>query len=167
VFDEMTPALRRWLSAIVVVALAGLVAACGATLDPQGTVPGPNGFVAHPAGLGAVRSPVCGSEQLRQVRHGTPRSRMHLTGPPFNTRKTAVRIKLGTVLVVTVEERVTEHLTLTTGCWVRPESHIKHGVMTVAFLMNHLGYPILAWVRPIPNGAEVVSPDTYLHVVRQ
>jgi hypothetical protein len=84
----------------------------------------------------------------------------------LNTRKTAVRIKLDTLLVVTAKERHTGYLAVSAGCWVKRESHIKQGVMTVVFMMNQAGYPVLEHVPPLPVGAEDVGEGTYLHVVR-
>jgi hypothetical protein len=120
-------------------------------------------------GLGDVRSPACTPDQLRQVSRSTPRTRIHLHARlgVLNTRKTAVRIKLDTLLVVTIKERDTGHLATSTGCWVRRESHVRRRVMTVVFLMNHTGYPVVVSSRSVPPGAEDVGADTYLHVVRQ
>ena len=38
--------------------------------------------------------------------------------------------------------------------------------MTVVFMMNQAGYPVLEHARPIPVGAEAVGEDTYLRIVR-
>jgi hypothetical protein len=82
-----------------------------------------------------------------------------------NTRKTATEIPLDGLLVVTAKKRDTGHLAVSAGCWVKSESHVKHGVMTVVFLMNHTGYPVLVHTAPVPAGADDAGEDTYLHVL--
>ena len=145
---------------MVVVALAGVVTGCGATnAGPKPTVP-------HPEGLADVRSPACTKDQLRHVSRGTLREPIHTSGRPgfLNTHRTAVKIKLNTLLVVTAKKRDTGYLAVSAGCWVKRESHVKRGVMTVVFLMNRPGYPILEHQPPLPAEANHSGEDTYLHV---
>jgi hypothetical protein len=115
-----------------------------------------------------VRSPGCTNAQLDLVGRRTPRTHIRASERMgyLNTRKTAVRVKLDTLLVVTAKERDTGYLAVSTGCWVKRESHIEHGVMTVVFMMNQAGYPVLEHARPVPAGAAGAGEDTYLHVVR-
>jgi hypothetical protein len=70
-----------------------------------------------------------------------------------------------TLLVVTLNERGTTHIATTTGCWVRRESDVRRGLMTVAFLMNKAGYAKLLAGAAVPIGAEVAPRVWYLHVV--
>ena len=81
----------------------------------------------------------------------------------LNTHKTAARVKLDTLLVVTIKKRDTTHLAVDPGCWVNRDSYIKDGVMSVVFLMNRAGYAVLA---NHPADSNAAYQDTYLHVVR-
>ena len=91
--------------------------------------------------------------------------RIRADGPSGHlNRKTAVKIQLETLLVATTGARTTGHLAVSRGCWVKHESFIKHGVMTVVFLMNHTGYSVLADGALVPPGADVTARETYLQV---
>lgn len=145
--------------------VALVTASCGSGSESRTTA---STTIQESEGLGDVRSPACTQDQLQQVSRSTPtRIRLHARLGVLNTRKTAVRIKLDALLVVRIKERDTGRLATSTGCWVRRESHIRRRVMTVVFLMNHTGYPVLVSSRSVPPGAEDVGADTYLHVVRQ
>jgi hypothetical protein len=142
------------------IALAIMVGGCGASAGRQPTIP-------QSKGLKDVRSPACTKGQLAQISSTTPTTRIQASERLgfLNTRKTAVRVQLDTLLVVTAKERDTGYLAVSTGCWVKRDSHIKNGVLTVALLMNHTGYPVLEHAAAVPAGAEDGGKDTYLHVV--
>lgn len=53
------------------------------------------------------------------------------------------QVELDTLLVVRAKERETAYLAVSAGCWVKRKSHVKRDVMTVVFMMNHVGYPVL------------------------
>ena len=158
--NEMSLALGRLLWATAAIALAIMVAGCGATGGPQPTIP-------HPEGLGDVRSLACNKVQLAQISSRTRTRRISASERlgVLNTRKTAVRLHLDTLLVVTARYRDTGYLAVSSGCWVKRASHVSDGVMTVVFLMNHTGYPVLEHAALVLAGGEQVGEDTYLHVV--
>jgi hypothetical protein len=124
----------------------------------------------HPAGMNAVKDSACTSAQLRRIRRSTARTRI-VPNPKrkgfLNTHKTAVDIKLGTLLVVSVRRADTLYLATPSGCWVKPQSHINHGLMTAVLLMNRTGYPALEYVPYYAYNAPEQAQDTYLHVVRR
>lgn len=123
-----------------------------------------------PRGLRDVYSPVCTKAELHQANSGFSAAYIHIKGtqPGFvNTHKTAVEVKLGALLVVTIKERDTIHLAVSSGCWVKHESRVSDGVMRVVFLMNRVGYPALVDLPFPPYSAGNPGQITYLHVVRQ
>jgi hypothetical protein len=152
--------MRRLLLATTTVALATMVAGCGAAVGPQATIP-------HPGGLRDVRSPACDNAQLAQISSRTPTTPIRASERlgVLNTRKTAVSVDLDTLLVVTARDGDTGYLAVSTGCWVTRESHVNDGVMTVVFLMNHTGYPVLEHAALVLPGGEDGGETTYLHVV--
>jgi hypothetical protein len=85
----------------------------------------------------------------------------------LNTHKTARKIRLRTLLVVSVKRDNALYLTMSSGCWVKRDSHIGHGVMTVAFLMTQTGYPELQYVPYYPYNAAEENQTSYLDVVRR
>ena len=152
--------MGRLLAATTVIVLAGVVGVCGAAVSPKVPIP-------HSEGLGDVRSPGCTNAQLTQISSRAPTTHIQASERLGfrNTRKTAIRVQFDALLVVTAKEHDTGYLAVSSGCWVKRESHIKNGVMTVVFLMNHTGYPVLEHAAPVPAGAEDGGEDTYLHVV--
>ena len=121
------------------------------------------------ASLKAVASPACTPKQLHDLNRGALKTRIRIrsTQPgQANTRTTAVKIKRNTLLVVTIKQRGTNHLATTTGCWVKRESHVRRGLMTVAFLVNKAGDAKLLAGAVVPTGAEVALRVWYLHAVR-
>jgi hypothetical protein len=161
------PNNRRKLTVatILILLLSVGIASCSSGAKTEAV--GPDPTIPQPEGLRDVRSPACTKAQLGLISRRTPRTRIHASERMgfLNTRKTAVRIDLDTLLVVTAKVRDTAYLAVSAGCWVTRESHIKQGVMTVVFMLNQVGYPVLEHARPIPVGAEDVGEDTYLHVV--
>lgn len=145
--------------------LLGAVA-CSSTGASTGSMPAE----AHSRGFKAVESPPCTTKQLRVVNHEAPITRIRIrSNHPghANTRKTAVEIRLDALLVVTVKQRETGHLATTTGCWMKRESHVRRGIMTVAFLMNRAGYAHLVTIAAVPLGADLAARDWNLRVVRR
>jgi hypothetical protein len=149
----------------VLLALVLFVAvACGASSATTGTQQVKSG---RSSAFAAIKSPVCTSAELRVVHPGTHRTSIRSRTAPAvvaNTRKTAVKMQLNTLLVVKIEHRDLGHLATSTGCWVRQESYIKHGLMTVVFLMNHRGYPRLVSAQKEPGSADQTGRVTILHI---
>ena len=145
--------------ASLLLAFAAASCSSGAKIE-SGTPP----TRAQPQGLADVRSTACTTDQLHQLTRRTHRTHVHLNERIgfLNTRRTAVKVALDSVLVVAVKERETTHLAVVPGCWVKRESYIRDGVMTVAFLMNHAGYAVLA---NHPANSYAAYQDTYLRVV--
>jgi hypothetical protein len=149
------------LSAVV---LFGTVA-CSSTAARTGT----RTKGARSLGLKAVASPACTPKQLHDLNRGAVQTRIRIrsTQPgQANTRKTAVKITRNTLLVVTIRQRGTGHLATTTGCWAKRASHVRRGLMTVAFLMNQAGYVELVTIAAVPPGAEAGARVWHLQVVR-
>jgi NAD(P)-dependent dehydrogenase (short-subunit alcohol dehydrogenase family) len=162
--------MSRRLNHLIAVALIGftllaVVACSGSGARTTTSTPAP-----HLEGLAVVVNSACSTKQLTGISRSTGRTliRVRSVAPGYvNTPKTAVKIQLGTLLVVKLKERNTDHLAITAhGCWVRPESHITRGLMTVAFLMNQTGYAGLVSMKAVAIGADAGARATYLHVVR-
>lgn len=121
-------------------------------------------------GLAVVASRPCSSRQLIHVSKRTAKAKIDIrSNKPgaVNTRKTADRIRIGTLLAVNVRVRGTGHLATTTGCWVRRDSHVERGRMTVTFLMNRAGPAELVSAAAVPPGAAEAGHVVYLRVVRR
>jgi hypothetical protein len=151
----------RLFLAVAVAASAGAIASCSSGVGAKPTR-------AHTAGLKDVKDPVCTRAELRRIGPNTPR--IWIAPNPerkgvLNTRKAAVKIELGTLLVVSVRSDNTLYLATPSGCWVKPQSRIRGSMMTVVFLMNRTGYPALEYVPYYPYNAAEEGQDTYLHVV--
>jgi hypothetical protein len=159
--QSRTISIPALLSAVL---LVGTVA-CSSTAARTGT----RTTGARSLGLRAVASPACTTEQLRDLNRGALKTRIRVSSTrpgQADTGKTAVKIKRNTLLVVTIKQRGTGHLATTTGCWVKRESHVRGGLMTVAFLMNKAGDAELVGIAAVPPEAEAGARVWYLHVVR-
>jgi hypothetical protein len=125
--------------------------------------------IPHYVGLEAVASPACTATQLRGLRPAALATRVLIrsTQPgSANTRRTAIKIKRNTLLVVTIRQRGTGHVAAPPGCWVKNESLVRRGVMTVTFMMNEAGYAELVAMAAVPPGAEAAARVWYLRVLR-
>jgi hypothetical protein len=124
----------------------------------------------HPPALSrVVASPVCapGQLQARDPKARDTRLRIRSADPGYaNTRKTAIEIEHNSLLVITIGQQRTNRLAVTTGCWVRSQSHVKRGVITVAFLMTRIGEAKLLAGEQVPAGAEVGLREWYIHTVQ-
>lgn len=152
----------RLFLGVAIAASAGALASCSSGVGGTPTL-------AHTGGLKDVKDPACTRAELRRIGPTTPRIRVapnpKRTGV-LNTRQTAVKIELGTLLLVSVRPDNTLYLATPSGCWVKSQTRIRNGVMTAAFLMNRAGYPSLEYVPYHPYSATDKAQDTYFHVVR-
>jgi hypothetical protein len=126
-------------------------------------------YIPQYVGLEAVASPPCTAAQLHGLRRAAPATRVRIrsTQPgSANTRKTAIKIKRNTLLAITIQQRGTGHLAVTVGCWIKSESSVRRGVMTVKFMMDQTGYAELVAMEAVPAGADAAARVWYLHVVR-
>ena len=115
--------------------------------------------------VSGVRTRPAGRRETR--RREIPGSAIRSADPGYaNTRKTAIEIEHNSLLVITIGQRRTNRLAVTTGCWVRSQSHVKRGVITVAFLMTRIGEAKLLAGEQVPAGAEVGLREWYIHTVQ-
>jgi hypothetical protein len=157
----------QWISRAALVSVVLLLGVVGCSSTTART--GEGGQVPQYVGLEAVASPACSPTQLRGLRHAAldTRVRIRSTQPgSANTRKTAIQVKRNTLLVVTIKQRGTGHLAATPGCWVKNESHVKRGVLTVAFMMDEAGYAELVAMAAVPPGADAAARVWYVHILR-
>lgn len=91
---------------VAIAASASAIASCSSGVGPKPTR-------AHPAGFRDVKDPACTRAELRRIGPTTPRTRVAPNPKQkgvLNTRKTAVNIELGTLLVVSVRRANTLYL---------------------------------------------------------
>lgn len=154
-------------SCALMLAVAGC--ASGTKAATPSTTPSTGAPFEPPAGLRAVRVAVCTVGQLRHVDARVQATRVVVGQTPgqHSERSRAIRIRLNSLLEVRVRHADTTRLTITRGCWVKSESHLRRGVMHIVFLMVHPGYTTLASHPPDPyGGGDWVLVLTYLRVVR-
>lgn len=163
----MTLRLRRL---VAVVSVASLVVAAAAFASSPTRSPDSRVSPPWKRGFAAVQTKPCARTELQYVTSKTPRTTIRVRSSvpgQVNTRKTARKIRLHTLLVVNIKHHGTWQLTTGKSCWDHFASHIKHGIMMVAFVMTRAGYAEMTSLRTAPAGAEAGGRSVVFHVLRK